>query len=184
MHTHQPTAGHQPPGRARACARALLLLGALGGCADGTTTTGPRLTHGAPTLEALGSTVWRAIVARDTAALERHRLTEYEHNELVWPEQPAAREPSAAASLDFWWQNIQRRNRAALDDLLAAYDASGLTLRAVECVGEPRHYETFTALTECRLVVEGSTGPLHVEAFRYAIRMDGVHKVLRYYGDK
>lgn len=184
MLARQPTAGQQPPGRARACARALLFLGALAACANGTTTAGPRLTHGTPTLHALGSAVWSAIAGRDTAALERLRLTEYEHNELVWPEQPAAREPSAAASLDLWWENIQRRNRAAQADLLAAHGGSGLTLRAVECVGEPQYHETFTALTDCRLVLEGPTGPFRVEAFRYVIRMDGVHKVVRYYGDE
>jgi hypothetical protein len=182
MRMYQPTAGPRPP--ARTLAGACLLLGAIAACGDGPSTAEPRLTGGAPTLEELGSGVWNGIVARDAAALERLRLTEFEHNQLVWPEQSAAQEPSAAANLDFWWQNIQLRNRAALDDLFAVYGGATLALRDVECIGDPQAYESFTALTDCRLTLDGPTGPFRVEAFRYVVRMGGAHKVLRYYGDE
>ena len=36
----------------------------------------------------------------------------------------------------------------------------------------------------CRLLLEAGDGVRQVEAFRYVIEMDGVHKVLRYYEDE
>ena len=143
----------------------------------------PRLDHGAPTVEALAQEVWAALVASDTATLDRLRLSEREHNELVWPEQPAAAQPAAAAQLDEWWANIERRNRASLGTLLDAFAGSSLDLAGGECRGEPRRYASYEALTGCVLLLDGPAGSREVEAFRYVIRMDGVHKVVRYYGE-
>lgn len=159
----------------------LFAVGAgLFGCDGAPEAAAPRLEGGAPTLEALGAAVWAGLTAGDTAALEGLRLSEHEHNDLVWPEQPAAQEPSAAQSLDFWWENIQLRNRAALTELLRAHGGSELALEAVECPGEPRSYASFRALTDCRLVLTGPGGRRRLQAFRHVIVMDGRHKVVRY----
>ena len=160
---------------------------AAGGCGDaaGTPAASPRLEDGAPELRELGSAVWRAITDADTATLRQLRLSEHEHNELVWPEQPAAREPSAAANLDLWWQNIRNRNRAALEDLLARYTGSALQYDGVECQGEPRQYPSYSALTDCVLLLKNDRDEVRrLQAFRYVIEMDGAYKVVRYYGDE
>ena len=173
----------RPASRLR-LAGALLLLGTLaGGCAE-EPTGDPRFSGGTETLGDLGEAVWDALVRRDTATLEALRLTEREHNELVWPEQPAASEPTAAANLDLWWQNIQNRNRAAMDDLLRKHGGSDRQLRGVACIEDPRQFESYRALAGCRLLLETASGVQQVEAFRYVIEMDGVHKVLRYYEDQ
>ena len=158
----------------------LLLLAPLAGC-GAEPDREPRLTGGTETLDELGHAVWDAIVREDTAALDRLRLSQFEHNELVWPEQPAAREPSAATNLDLWWNNIQLRNAAAVRDLLREHGGSDRALAGVECAGETREYASFQALGGCRLLVRGPEGPETVEAFRYVIRMDGRHKVVRFY---
>ncbi|MBW3552355.1 MAG: hypothetical protein KY466_02530 [Gemmatimonadetes bacterium] len=163
---------------------ALVLLGFLiGGCGKDSAAA-PRLTDGEPSIQALGAAVWNAVIARDTAALDRLRLSEYEHNELVWPEQPGSREPSAAANLDLWWNNIQVRNRAAVQDLLRKHAGSPSRVAGVECRGGVLEFATFEALTGCRLLLSGPEGPWAVEAFRHVLRMDGRHKVVRYYGDE
>lgn len=145
---------------------------------------GSRLEEGAATLDELGRAVWTAIVQQDTAALDRLRLSEFEHNELVWPEQDASR-PEAGFPLDQAWQNIQLRNRAARTDLVHAFGDSIDRLVDTRCEGQPRRYRTFLALTDCQLVLESAGGgQRRVQAFRYVIRMDGRHKVVRYYANE
>ena len=143
----------------------------------------PRLTGGANSLDSLGSRVWAAIAARDTAALEALRLSEHEHNEYVWPEQPAAASTSAGNALDYWWQNIEVRNQAAVSDLLEAHGGSVARLTDTRCEGEPRKYASYVALTECYLVTrDGAGNEREVRAFRYVVSMDGQYKAVRYYG--
>lgn len=169
------------PGPLPGLGGALVLVGTLaGGCAE-EPAGAPRLDGGTETLDELGAAVWDAIVRQDPAALNALRLTEYEHNELVWPEQPAASEPTAAANLELWWQNIQVRNRAGMEQLLRDYGGSDRALKGVACTDDPRRYATYQALAGCRLLLDAEGGVQQVEAFRYVIRMDGVHKVLRYY---
>lgn len=142
----------------------------------------PRLTHGATSLEALGDSVWRAIVAGDAPTLTRMRVTEYEHNQLMWPEMPASA-PEANFPVEMAWQNIQTRNRAALADLGSAYGGSDLQLEETRCHGDPRAFGSFEALTGCVLHLTGPGGEPHrLEAFRYVVVMDGRYKVVRYYG--
>lgn len=143
-----------------------------------------RLENGAATLDELGRGVWTAIVQQDTAALDRLRLSEYEHNVLVWPEQDASR-PEAGFPLDQAWHNIQLRNRAARTGLVHAFRDSIDRLVDTRCDGQPRRYRTFLALTDCQLVLETADGgERRVQAFRYVIRMDGRHKVVRYYANE
>lgn len=172
------------PRRRARLAGAMVLLGTLAAACGGDPHGQPRLTGGTATLEELGDAVWTALVREDIAALDLLRLSELEHNELVWPEQTPAREASAAANLDHWWSNIQVRNRAAVMDLLRRHGGSDGTLEGVECVGETREYASFQALTDCRLLVRDAERREAVEAFRYVIRMDGRHKVVRYYEDQ
>lgn len=174
---------------ARSTLSRLLLLAVLvplAGCgpSDAGAAAAPRLAGGTATIEGLGEQVWGALVAGDTAGLEALRLTRREHDELVWPEQPAARQPSATANLGFWWDNIQTRNGAAVDDLIRSHRGSTARLVATRCAGEPRRYETFQALTDCHLVLEDGDGSARrVRAFRHVILMDGRHKLVRYYDE-
>ncbi|HSH46045.1 MAG TPA: hypothetical protein VK966_09325 [Longimicrobiales bacterium] len=176
------------PGSVRERARggaAVLLLGLLGGLAcEPTEARTPRLAGGTATLESLGQEVWAALVAADTGTLNRLRLDRGEHDGHVWPEQPAARSASAGDHLDLWWRNIETRNDAAVAELTRRFRGSEATLVETRCGEEPLRYETYEALTDCRLVLEAPDGTrTGVEAFRHVVRMDGVYKVVRYYGE-
>lgn len=163
---------------------ALVAIAACGPADAGTADDTPGLQGGTATLEELGATIWSALIVEDTAVLESLRLTRAEHDELVWPEQPAAREPSASANLDLWWSNIETRNRAALADLGRTFRGSTARLAGTRCSGEPRQYSTYQALTDCQLTLELEDGSeRRVQAFRYAILMDGRLKVVRYYSE-
>ena len=167
---------------------AVAVLSALlvvGGCDSGRASgaADPRLSGGPSSLDSLGSRVWAAIAARDTVVLETLRLSEHEHNEHVWPEQPAAANASANEALDYWWQNVEVRNEAAVADLLDAHGGSDARLVDTRCEGGPRGYASYRALTECYLLTKDRAGDeREVRAFRYVVEMDGEFKAVRYYG--
>lgn len=159
------------------------VLAGLAGC-DGGPERAPRITGGAPSLDALGQEAWTALVAGDTAGLRRLRLTEREHNELVWPELPASAS-EAGFPVDFAWQNIRTRNAAAVADLLAVFGGSGARLLDTRCAGSAESYATFRILRECGLVLEWEDGTeRRLEAFRHVLEMDGRYKIFRYYSDE
>jgi hypothetical protein len=168
-------------GRALVCGGSLLGATALAACRG--SDARPPLAGGEATLEALARTIWAAAVRGDTAALERVRLTEREHNGTVWPELPAAR-PEVGFPVDLAWENIELRNRAERSRMLAALRDSELTLHGVECRGETRRFESFHVLTDCVIVLEGSGGILRtVQPVEDVLVIGGQHKIFRYYAD-
>src|SRR5690606_29857660 len=108
-----------------------------------------------PSLEALADGVVAALVAGDTAALAGYRVTEHEHNELLWPEFPIARqEPPFPVELA--WENLEARNAGGLHRLLERFRGRDLRVDAVECPGGEEEYPGFTVLHDCRIrLVEG-----------------------------
>jgi hypothetical protein len=161
----------------------LLWAAVLAGC-ETAAPTPPRLSQGAGSLESLGDSVWQGLAHGDTAALSRMKVTEHEHNRVMWPEMPASN-PEANFPVEVAWRNIRARDRAAMAHLLPTYAGSDARLRATRCAGEPRRYESYEALTDCHLMLETRDGEeLRVQAFRYVVRMDGRYKVVRYYGEE
>ena len=68
-----------------------------------------RFEGAAPSLDFLAEGVLQAMARQDEPMLEAYRLSEYEHNEVVWPELPASA-PEVNFPLDYAWENIQNRN--------------------------------------------------------------------------
>lgn len=138
---------------------------------------------GVASLEALGRGVVAALAAGDTAALAAHRVTERDHNELLYPSFPAAREdPPFPAALA--WENIQTRNAAALYGWLPAFRRDRPAFAGVECAGVPDRYPTFTIHQDCAVTLrraDGTTGKATL--FRSAVEMGGRFKVIRYHRD-
>ena len=141
-----------------------------------------RLPGSADSLDGLARSVVAGLAARDTARLQALRLTEFEHNELVWPKLPAAR-PEANFPVDFAWKNIQIRNRAALGRLLARYGGRPLELVGVKCDGETQRFDTFDVLTNCRVRFRDEFGTYDRQLFKDVLVMDGEYKIFRYYAD-
>ena len=136
-----------------------------------------------PSLGVLGESVLESLLRGDTSALEAVRLTEEEHNQVVWPELPAS-QPEVNFPVEMAWQNIQTRNRRDLGRLLPLFQGRKFRYRDTECRGETREFQTFSVLTDCWIVFEDETGRfLESQVFKDACVRYGGHKVFRYYGE-
>ena len=144
-----------------------------------------RFEGSAPSMEVLGRQVLEALTRGDTAALERVRLTELQHNEAVWPELPASA-PEVNFPVDYAWTNIQNRNRRALSRTLPAYAQRTLIYDAVECRGETEPFRTFEVHTDCWIVFTSGEDPRRweVQAFKDVLSRGGGYKIFRYYDEE
>jgi hypothetical protein len=176
----------------------VLLLGVLTGCTGGEPSGGGAvpsasrfLDESAPfeesleSLDALGEAVLNALASRDRVALERLRLTELEHNEVVWPELPASA-PEVNFPVDFAWSNIQMRNEVALQRIGSLFGDEPLVFRSVECRGGSEVFETFEVLTDCWVIFEreGVAHPYEAQIFKDVLVRGGGHKIFRYYDEE
>lgn len=141
----------------------------------------PQLAGSVSSLDALGREALAGLSAADTTRLEALRLTEREHNELVWPELPAA-DPEAGFPVDIAWRNIQLRDARARTRLVARYAGRSLELERVECVGTERAFESFAVRTDCwaTFTADGE-GPFRRQLFKDVLVWGGQHKIFRYY---
>lgn len=145
--------------------------------------TAVRLEGAVGSLQQLAFETLEGLSSRDTARLERIRLTEYEHNELVWPELPASA-PEVNYPVDLAWQNISIRNLRARERLFWKYAEHRLMLHDVDCREEPETFPSFTVHKDCwvQFSVEGGQ-PVWQQFFRYALDWQGQYKIFRYYDD-
>ncbi len=171
-----------------ASAAILAVLPLLGGCEDRRIASDRQEELPFPgsvrSLEELGSHVLKALSARDTLALERVRLTESEHNEVIWPELPAS-DPDVNFPVDLAWQNIQLRNRRDLSRILPWYAGRQLEPVRVECRGALQVFLTFSVHTDCFVVFrEPELGLLEAQIFKDVAERNGGFKIFRYYGNE
>jgi len=169
---------------------AVLALG-VSGCVDAGTAheTGAaaelRFEGSASTLDDLGDGVLEGLVGGDEGSLQGWRLTEREHNEVVWPELPASA-PELNFPLDYAWQNIESRNRRGLTRILPLYADRDLAFRRVECRGGTERFGTFEVLTDCWVVFEHRDQRRVYEAqiFKDVLARGGGYKIFRYYDEE
>lgn len=162
----------------------LLCLAALCACSPaGAGEHATALPGSVGSLEDLADSAWAALARGDTAAMERLRLSEHEHNALVWPELPAAR-VEIGYPVELAWRNIEMRNAAARGRLLRRFASDAPTLRGVGCTGETKRFESFAVLTECFLYLREPAGAVQrFQLFKDVLVRDGEHKIFRYYFD-
>lgn len=173
-------------GRVRrwAALAAVALLAA--GCADALAESDAvdpslRLEGSASSLDELGEHVLRALVDGDRATLEGYRLTERQHNEVVWPELPASR-PEVNFPIDYAWRNIQSRNLRGVQRILPMYGGRDLTFRWVACRGEPQTFASFHVLTDCWVGFAADGREVwEAQLFKDVLVRGGGHKIFRYY---
>ena len=180
---------------AAALARALAWLTGIAlvtGCLDGDPrraepagSRAPRFEDSAASLEALGRSVLAALSLDDTATLRRLRLTETEHNLVVWPELPAAR-PEVNFPVDLAWTNIENRNRRGLERSLPLYRGRELRFEDVQCRGAIRTFATFSVRTDCWVAFSHAGGAEIHEAqiFKDVLVRGGGFKTFRYYDER
>lgn len=133
----------------------------------------------------LGVQVLAALAVEDRHILDAMRLTEYEHNEVVWPELPASA-PEINFPVDYAWENIENRNRRGIERLLPHFSGKDLTVQSVECRGEPQLFETFHVETDCWVSFSSGTSPelWEVQAFKDVLVRGGGRKIFRYYDEE
>ncbi len=164
-----------------ACAATAL---ALGGCGDTATSEvqGPEAFPGsASSVQEIASRSVLALVSKDTAELRALRLSEYEHNEVVWPELPAAR-PEINFPIDYAWTNISLRNRRALARLFPRLEGRTATVKDVECRGEVQPFQTFQVHTDCWVRLTMQDGyEIEAQLFKDVLERNGGFKIFRFY---
>jgi hypothetical protein len=161
----------------------VLLL--FGGCEgpEGAVSAEPPFPGSATSLDDLGESAIEALVRGDTASLGALRLTEWEHNEMVWPELPASR-PEVNFPVDLAWENIQLRNDRDLRRALPWFEGRDLRYRDVECRGEEQEFASFVVLTDCYIVFDAQVeGRLEAQLFKDVLVRNGGYKVFRYYDE-
>ncbi len=134
-------------------------------------------------LDELGRGIVDAFRADDRDALEAFRLTETEHNTVVWPELPASR-AEHSFPLDLAWRNIELRNRRAIPRARGALRrAEPLAFESVECLGETRNFETFVVHTDCYTRFRARERLYRIQLFKDVLRRNGGLKIFRYYDE-
>ena len=161
---------------------ACTVSGASGGGADDDPSL--RLEGSVPALEDVGQTALAALAEGDVQALEALRLTEHEHNDVVWPELPASA-PEVSFPVEFAWSNIRSRNASALSQISPIYKGEALVFQGVECRGDVQTFETFHVLTDCWVAFTRNRSPDVWEArlFKDVLVRGGGHKIFRYYDE-
>jgi hypothetical protein len=140
------------------------------------------LQGGAESVQALGETVVAALSAGDTAALEGLRTTEREHNQVLWPHFPIAKQDTSAKTIAFAWENIQMRNAAAVQEWVASFRGRTVRYDGAECTGEVEEYGAFQILRGCSVrVTDVAQGRQYeLSPIDRIVRMGGAHKLIRY----
>ncbi len=141
----------------------------------------------AKSLDDLGRGVMDAFEREDRHALERYRLTESEHNEVVWPEFPAA-QAEHPFPVDLAWRNIQLRNqqavRRASSALATARRMGPVETRGVDCEGETASFGTFAVHTDCYVRFGVAGRPYKMQLFKDVLVRQGGYKIFRYYDEE
>ena len=135
----------------------------------------------ASSLDELAAEVLAGLTSADTSRLDAVRLTEVEHNELVYPELPAAR-PENNHPAGLAWSNITARNRSALRRLLPEFEGRTTELIDVECRGPTRAFASFVVHTDCWVTLRADGGAERtLQLFKDVLDWDGELKIFRYY---
>jgi hypothetical protein len=161
---------------------AAALAVALGGCGRAADGAQAGLEGGAASVDALGRTVVQALSAGDTAALRALRATEHEHNQVLWPHFPIARQDTSATATAFAWENIQMRDAGAVGEWLASFRGRRVRYDGARCTGETEEYGPFQILRGCSVTVTDLAlgRSFEISPFDRVVRMNGTHKLIRY----
>lgn len=136
----------------------------------------PRLTDGAPSLDALSRQFVAAVSARDTAAMHRLRVTARQHNELLWPELPASR---LNMPVGFAWFNVNSRSVTGAAHVADRYGGSAYHVVRTDCRKGDTAYETFTVHGDCWVALRLENGQrLDAKLFGSVVEMDGRYKIV------
>ena len=134
-------------------------------------------------MEELAREALSGLAASDAELLNRLRLTEAEHNEVVWPELPASA-PEIGFPVDLVWRNIELRSSAALDRIGGWFRSNAVRYQVTECRGATQEFATFQVHTDCWVLFLTIRGELlEAQLFKDVLERDGGFKIFRYYDE-
>jgi hypothetical protein len=139
----------------------------------------PRLQGGTRSVEGLVEQFVEALNRGDTAAMHRLRVTEWEHNTLLWPEFPASR-PELNMPVEFAWFNLSKRSVRDAARLARQYRNAGIRPVATTCRKQIQQYATFEVHGDCVVTLVDKFGVRHRDAqlFGSLVKMDGRFKII------
>jgi hypothetical protein len=144
-------------------------------CSSGTS----RLQNGARSIDQLVSEYMEAVVAGDTAAMHALRLSEYEHNEILWPELPASR-PEFNMPIAFAWENLNLHSRRDANRVLADFSDRHIEIERVDCRKGVTEYPTLKVHGDCWIIGrDGRTGIREeFKLFGSIVESEGRYKII------
>jgi hypothetical protein len=137
-----------------------------------------KLFHAATSVEDLVRQVLAAVDAEDMQGLTDLRVTEREHNELLWPEFSAK---DHNVDLDFAWDMLNTRSHTNQGRTIGTWRGQGLDFTAVRFERGVESYKTFT-LHRGTLVAARTAqgGDVDLRFIGSILELDGQFKVLSY----
>ena len=137
-----------------------------------------RLFHAASSIEDLVRQVLAAVEAEDMQGLTDLRVTEREHNELLWPEFPAR---DHNVQLDFAWDMLNTRSHTNQGRAIGTWRGKGLEFVAVRFEREIERYRTFVAHRGTVVTARTAAGEeVEVRFIGSILELDGQFKVVSY----
>ena len=145
--------------------------------ACGSGTAEPGLSGGGASLEGLAGHYLDAVRYADTAAMHALRVTRNEHNQLMWPHFPIAR-PELNWSVDFAWDNLERRSRRDALRIALDYGEKPWQLLGIACSKGVDDYGPFRIHGDCWLDVRLDGPTVRLKMFGSVVEMHGRYKIV------
>lgn len=138
-----------------------------------------RLKNGARSIDELVSRYLEAVADRDTAAMHALRLSEYEHNEILWPELPASR-PEFNMPITFAWENLNLHSHRDANRVLADFSDRHIEIERVDCRKGVTEYPTLKVHGDCWIIGrDGRTGIREeFKLFGSIVESEGRYKII------
>jgi hypothetical protein len=137
----------------------------------------PRTLSGAPTRDSLVRLFELALAKRDTAGLDRLRLTREEFAYLYFPDSKMSRPPYELGP-EVMWMQIQSQSDKGLRRLVAKYGSAKLRIAALEC--QPLDRQSAIVIHQCGVRVKQARDSSVQQLFGSIIERDGRFKFVGY----
>lgn len=132
---------------------------------------------GVASLDELASTMLAAVSAGDTSAMHTLRLSEAEHNELLWPHLPASR-PEFNMSVAFAWGNLQRTSVRDAWRIVNDVGGRDWTFVSLDCRKGRTSYGPATVHGDCWVTAANGPDTQTFKVFGSAVEWGGSFKAV------
>jgi hypothetical protein len=139
--------------------------------------TEPTSLAGPPSRDSLVRLFERALVARDSAALDRLQITREEFAYLYYPDSKMAQPPYELGP-DVMWMQIQSQRYRGLRRLIAKFADRSFRIRGLEC--DPAQRQNAVVIHQCGVRTSGAVAAKPERLFGSIIERHGRFKFVGY----